>query len=204
MLSRLRYPISFAVGVIISGALFWLMHALISQRPEDVQTVQTAKIEFTRLRRDTEIQEKKREKAELDKPKDLPPQVDISKSSLDVGAGGIAVIAPTVESKANVRANVSLGAGGTDRDTIPLVRIEPDYPMKARQRGIEGWVVLRFTITPAGTTKDVAVVQAQPPSIFDEAAVRAVSRWKYNPKIEGGVAVERPGIMVRLDFKLDR
>jgi protein TonB len=84
------------------------------------------------------------------------------------------------------------------------VRIEPDYPMKARQRGLEGWVVLEFTITPAGTIKDAKVLQAQPPGVFDEAAVRAVTRWKYNPKIEGGVAVERPGIKVRLDFKLDK
>lgn len=204
MLSRLRYPISILAGVIISGAMFWFLHVLISQRPPRQEIVQTAKIEFTRLRRDTEVQEKKREKAEMNKTQELPPQMNISKSSLDMGAGGIAVIAPTVEAKANVRANVSLGAGGTDRDTIPLVRIEPDYPMKARQRGIEGWTVVRFTITPAGTTKDVTVVQAQPPNIFDEAAIRAVSRWKYNPKIEGGVAVERPGIMVRLDFKLDR
>lgn len=204
MLSRLRYPLSIVAGVIISGGMFWFLHTLISQRPERTEVLQTAKIEFTRLRRDTEVQQKKREKAELDKPKDLPPQMNISKSSLDMGAGGIAVIAPTVEAKANVRANVSLGAGGTDRDTIPLVRIEPDYPMKARQRGIEGWVVVRFTITPAGTIKDATVVQAQPPNIFDENAIRAVSRWKYNPKIEGGVAVERPGIMVRLDFKLDR
>jgi len=200
----LRLPISLVLGVLVSGGIFWFLHALISKRPSDYQVVQTRKIEFTRLRRDTEVQEKKREKAELNRPKELPPQMNIAKSSLDLGAGGIAVIAPTVESKANVRANVSLGAGGQDRDTIPLVRIEPDYPMKARQRGIEGWVVVRFTITPAGTIKDAAVVQAQPPNVFDESAVRAVSRWKYNPKIENGVAVERPGIMVRLDFKLDR
>jgi periplasmic protein TonB len=204
VLSRLRFPISFAVGVLVSGGLFWFLHTLITRRPDAIEQLKTQKIEFTRLRRDTEVQAKKREKAELDKPKELPPQANISKSTLDLGGEGIAVIAPTIESKANVRANVSLGAGGTDRDTIPLVRIDPDYPMKARQNGTEGWVVLRFTITPAGTTKDVTVVQAQPSGVFDEAAIRAVSRYKYNPKIEGGVAVERPGIMLRLDFKLNK
>jgi protein TonB len=189
MISRLRLPIASVLAVGVAAVLFWLLNFLISQEAYHGETVQIAKIEFTRLRRDTEVQEKKR---------------DLSRSSFDLGGDAIAVIAPTVEAKANVRANVSLGAGGTDRDTIPLVRIEPDYPMRARQRGIEGWVVVQFTITPAGTIKDARVVQAQPPGVFDEAAVRAVSRWKYNPKIEGGVAVERPGIMVRLDFKLDR
>jgi protein TonB len=204
MISRFRLPISFALAVVVSALLFWVLHFLISQEADHGETVQIAKIEFTRLRRDTEIEQKKRDKAELEKPQEAPPQTNLSQSSLDMGGEAIAVIAPTVEAKANVRANVSLGAGGTDRDTIPLVRIEPDYPMRARQRGIEGWVVVGFTITPAGTIKDAKVVQASPPGVFDEAAVRAVSRWKYNPKIEGGVAVERPGIMVRLDFKLDR
>lgn len=203
-MSRLRYPISILLAVVVSGALFSFLHYLITRRGEAVESRQATKIEFTRLRRDTEVQQKKREKAELEKPKELPPQANISRSSLDMGGDAIAVIAPTVEAKTNVRANVSLGAGGTDRDSIPLVRIEPDYPMKARQRGIEGWVVVKFTITPAGTIKDAQVMQASPPGIFDEAAIRAVSRWKYNPKIEGGVAVERPGIMVRLDFKLDK
>jgi protein TonB len=202
--SRFRYPISILLAVVVSGALFSFLHYLITRRGEAVESRQATKIEFTRLRRDTEVQQKKREKAELEKPKELPPQANISRSSLDMGGDAIAVIAPTVEAKTNVRANVSLGAGGTDRDSIPLVRIEPDYPMKARQRGIEGWVVVKFTITPAGTIKDAQVMQASPPGIFDEAAIRAVSRWKYNPKIEGGVAVERPGIMVRLDFKLDK
>lgn len=201
---RFRYPISIFLATVVSGAIFFFLHVLITQKGEVTERHQTAKIEFTRLRRDTEIQQKKRDKAELDKKTELPPQANISRSSFDMGGDAIAVIAPTVEAKANVRANVSLGAGGTDRDTIPLVRIEPEYPMRARQKGIEGWVVVRFTITPAGTIKDATVVQASPTGIFDEAAVRAVSRWKYNPKIEGGVAVERPGIMVRLDFKLDR
>jgi periplasmic protein TonB len=184
--------------------LFSFLHFLITRRGEAIEHKQALKIEFTRLRRDTEVQQKKREKAELEKPKEAPPQTNISHSNLDMGGDAIAVIAPTIEAKANVRANVSLGAGGTDRDTVPLVRIEPDYPMKARQRGIEGWAVVQFTITPAGTIKDAKVVQAQPPGFFEEAAINAVNRWKYNPKIENGVAVERPGIMIRLDFKLDK
>jgi protein TonB len=95
------------------------------------------------------------------------------------------------------------GAGGADRDAVPLVRIEPDYPMQARQRGQEGWVVLEFTISTAGTVKDVAVVASEPGTVFDRAAVQAVRRWKYNPKIVGGKAVERPGVKVRLDFEME-
>jgi protein TonB len=203
-MAQLRYPIAFLLALFVAGGMFWLLQYLISRTPEIGEQIQAQKIEFTRLRRDTEVQQKKRDKAELEKPKEAPPQTDISKSSLDLGGEAISVLAPTVEAKANVRANVSLGAGGSDRDTIPLVRIEPDYPMRARQRGIEGWVIVQFTITPAGTIKDAVALQGQPPGVFDEAAVKAILRWKYNPKIENGVAVERPGVKVRLDFVLNR
>ena len=38
--------------------------------------------------------------------------------------------------------------------------------------------------------------------VFERSAIRAVRRWRYNPKIENGVAVERPGVRVRLGFEL--
>jgi protein TonB len=87
---------------------------------------------------------------------------------------------------------------------VPLVRIEPEYPMRARQRGIEGWVVIEFTISEAGTVKDAVVVSAHPGTIFNRAALQAVRKWKYNPKIQDGAAVERPGQKVTLEFTMER
>ena len=95
------------------------------------------------------------------------------------------------------------GTGGADRDAVPLVRIEPDYPMQARQRGIEGWVVVEFTISTAVTVKDATVVASEPGNVFDRAAVQAVRKWKYNPKIVDGKPVERPGVKIRLDFEME-
>ena len=46
------------------------------------------------------------------------------------------------------------------------------------------------------------VIGANPSYVFDRAALRAVRKWKYNPKIENGVAVPRHGIQVRLRFEL--
>jgi protein TonB len=63
--------------------------------------------------------------------------------------------------------------------------------------------VLEFTISTAGTVKDVEVVASEPGSIFDRAAVQAVRKWKYNPKILDGKPVERPGVKVRLDFEME-
>jgi protein TonB len=114
----------------------------------------------------------------------------------------MAAIASLVEGQARQMGNIG-GTGGADRDAVPLVRIEPDYPMQARQRGQEGWVVLEFTISTAGTVKDVAVVASEPGTVFDRAAISAVRKWKYNPKIVGGKPVERPGVKIRLDFEME-
>ena len=71
------------------------------------------------------------------------------------------------------------------------MRINPDYPPRALSRGLEGWVQVQFTITATGTVANAVVVNAEPKNIFDDAALKAIARWRYNPKVDGGVAVER-------------
>ncbi|MBW2420527.1 MAG: energy transducer TonB, partial [Deltaproteobacteria bacterium] len=92
----------------------------------------------------------------------------------------------------------------SDRDVVPLVRIELQYPMGAKQRGVEGWVELMFTITRAGTVTDIVVTASKPGTVFNRSAVQAVSRWKYNPKVVDGSAVDRPGVRQRITFQLPR
>lgn len=91
----------------------------------------------------------------------------------------------------------------TDRDVTPLVRVNPTYPLRAAARNIEGWVQVQFTITGTGAVTDVVVVDSSPPNVFDDAAVEAVSRWRYNPKVEGAVAVDRVGVRTLLRFELE-
>jgi protein TonB len=206
LLSRLRLPLALIGALVVSATVFGFLKALISQRPETGEVLEVIKIEFTRLRTDTEVEKKKVDKAERTKAEQAPPppQMALAKTSLDpsAGADSMAAIATLVEGAAQRMANIG-GSGGADRDAVPLVRIEPDYPMQARQRGQEGWVVLEFTISTAGTVKDVEVVASEPGSVFDRAAVQAVRKWKYNPKVVDGKPVERSGMKVRLDFEME-
>jgi TonB family protein len=68
---------------------------------------------------------------------------------------------------------------------------------------LRGSVVLEFTITVEGTVKDIVVVESTHPGMFDEAAVSALSRWRYNPKIENGQPVERRGVKTKITFVLE-
>ena len=63
---------------------------------------------------------------------------------------------------------------------------------------------LEFTISTVGTVQDVVVIGSKPPFVFDRAALRAVRKWRYSPKTEGGVAVARSGVQVRLRFEIPR
>lgn len=108
---------------------------------------------------------------------------------------------PTFRPAFSLAGNPHLGAGA-DMDVVPLVRVNPMYPPRAQARGVEGWVHLRFTITPQGTTTAIEILDADPAHYFERAAKNAVKKYKYKPKVEGGVPVERPGVEIVISFEM--
>ena len=86
-----------------------------------------------------------------------------------------------------------------DRDIRPLVRIQPNYPVEALATKQEGTVVLQFTVTVSGTVKDAVVVESSAP-VFEAPALAALMKWRYQPKLEGGQPVERPGVRTIIRF----
>ena len=192
-----------AAAAAVTFALFWVMQALIGVAGEMLEEKPSFVVDFVRLKRDTEPEIKKREIPDRKPPEQPPPPPQMNFSQNLNPDDGIGVIVPIVEASLDLMV-ADLGAGGSDRDVVPLVRIEPQYPMSAKQRGVEGWVELRFTITAAGTVADIVVTASVPGTIFNKSAVQAVSKWKYNPKIENGTAVDRPGVRQRIKFELPR
>ena len=77
--------------------------------------------------------------------------------------------------------------------------VQPVYPEAARKRGIEGWVELAFTVTPNGTVEDVEVRNASPANVFEDAAMRAIRGWRFEPVERNGEKVAQRA-MVRLRF----
>jgi len=210
VLRALRFPIAAVLGLAVVGAMFCVLWMLINVQLKRQELKQAAKIEFTRLRRDTEVRAIKRDKPQLEKPAQAPadPQVARVTSS----RAGTEAVAANLLAPPGIDAHASIGGlsmgrglslGGSDRDVMPLVRVNPEYPPRAQSRGIQGWVLIQFTISAAGAVKDARVVDAEPKGVFDDAALKAVARWKYNPMVEEGVAVERRGVQVKLTFQLE-
>ena len=79
----------------------------------------------------------------------------------------------------------------------------PDYPPTALAQRITGNVMLEFTVSISGEPRDVRVIEATPPGIFDQAAISAVKRWRYAPLLVNGAAVEVP-VKTRMRFELPK
>lgn len=187
----------------ITFGLFYLMQYLISMGSERGANIRKGQvIEFVRLKRDTATQTRKRELPKKEKPPEPPPPPELQMSQTDApDANAMAIAAPDLRAGPDLGSGPNMGAP-SDSDSVPLVRVPPQYPIRAAERGIEGWVVLRFTITATGTVKSPVVLDAKPKRIFDRAAIRALKKWKYRPRIVDGVAVERVE-EVKLSFDLD-
>ena len=89
-----------------------------------------------------------------------------------------------------------------DGERIPLVRVQPQYPRRALERGTEGSVVVEFTVSKNGTVEDAHVIAAEPEGLFDRAALAAIAKFKYKPKVVDGVAYASPAERYRFVFTL--
>jgi protein TonB len=197
----LRLPIAIAIGGLFTTSMFWLLWTLVGAAVDVGDMTQATRVDFSRMRRDTEVQTKRDEKVERERP---PPTPEMPRMNLSLGGvdNNVAQLTPMLDAR-GAMSRMTMTAG-SDRDVIPLVRIAPDYPPRALSRGLEGWVQVQFTITPTGQVKDPVVVNADPKNIFDDAALKAIARWRYNPKVEGGVAVERVGVQTIIRFQLEQ
>ncbi|MDD2760672.1 MAG: energy transducer TonB [Methylomonas sp.] len=74
---------------------------------------------------------------------------------------------------------------------VALSRVLPDYPPRARAQGIQGWVKLEITVTPAGRVSAAKVIDASPKGLFDEAAMEAIQHWRFQPAYRDGQAIEQ-------------
>ncbi|MCS5635169.1 MAG: energy transducer TonB [Myxococcota bacterium] len=198
-----RHSIAALLALAITFGLFYLMQYLISMGSERGANIRKGQvIEFVRLKRDTAAQTRKRELPKKEKPPEPPPPPELQMSQNDApDANSMAIAAPDLSAGPDLGSGPNLGAP-SDSDSVPLVRVPPQYPIRAAERGIEGWVVLRFTITATGTVDNPVVLDAQPKRIFDRAAIRSIKKWKYRPRIVDGVAIKRVE-EVRLTFDLD-
>ena len=103
----------------------------------------------------------------------------------------------------NIDIDIGIGSDiAIARELTPLVRVPAEYPLAALSRGIEGYAIVRFTVTESGSVADPEILRSEPPGYFERSALRAVSRFKYQPQFVDGKPV-RAITYTRLTFLME-
>jgi protein TonB len=69
-----------------------------------------------------------------------------------------------------------------DHEVVPRLVVAPDYPYQARADGQKGEVTVELTVGVDGRVSEAAVASAEPPAVFDQAALDAVKQWHFDPR----------------------
>ena len=197
-----RYLFSIVVGVIVTLSLLFVMNILIVTGKQALTKPRDrAKLEFVRVKRNESLNVEDYTPEKPPKPPETPPETPPQEmDNIDPSAPKIGVAAPEVSTDANIG-----GPGGmniAEGDYLPIVRVAPVYPARALSRGLEGYVDLSFTVTTAGTVRDPVVIQSTS-SLFERAAIRAVLKFKYKPRVVDGVPVDVPNVKTRITFRIE-
>jgi protein TonB len=67
----------------------------------------------------------------------------------------------------------------------------PPYPMTARRMGWQGRVVLNVEVLASGLPGEIRLHQSSGHNVLDNAAIKAVSGWRFVPARQGGQAVTK-------------
>ncbi len=212
----MRLAISLLIAVVINLGLFSLMQSMTSVDDVEHLPVNDLRLlDFVRVKQETTTAVKQRQLPDKPTPpetKPPPPMKMVATQQpqrvtpkmpapniavpLNIAGGPYlgeftaapAVTAPVVQASENI---------------MPLVRIPPRYPRSAARRNLEGVVKVAFTITKNGLVRDAKVVLSEPEGVFDRAALKAISKWKFNPKVVNGQPVEQAATQ-EIEFTLPK
>lgn len=198
-LDQLRVPVSIVLGVLPPTLLFWSLWILTHTEAPPV-TVTTYDVDYARQIVDSTLDVKPRD--ELVIPP-VPAREDLPSLPPMGSAGeGTVIDPPPIYTPPGPDIRDGRLPPANNREPIPVIRINPEYPVTAMERNLEGWVKVQFTITASGSVKDARVVESSS-RIFESAVLKAIERWRYNPMVVDGVGMDRVGVQTVLQFKLE-
>ena len=192
-----RYSTSITVSVLVTAALLFAMQAMIATGVDPVaERIVRVLPNILVERKATEIE--KRRKPELPpEPAIQPPQATLTHT--DPGTG----IRVQHLTPGDPHGPLELPAGASQSGMpVPLVKVAAVYPQRAIGRGLEGFVIVEFTVTAAGTVIDVRVVDASD-SVFVANAIAAAEKFRYRPRFVDGQAVATHGVLNKFTFELE-
>ena len=179
---------------ILTVSIFFIMQWLIDVGDVELDNTSIKIADVTMPERELELlMDMERPQEEEPPPETMPPEFDMTPpAEVDSSAA-----------RPNLGFKGKKAGGFADGSYVPIFQVPPVYPRRALERGIEGCVMLKFTVTKVGSTRDPSVEWAVPPGIFDRAAMRSALKYKYKPQIRDGEAIEVPNVRTVVIFKIE-
>ncbi|MFA5938912.1 MAG: TonB family protein [Sinimarinibacterium sp.] len=193
-----------ALAILSVFGLFWLLYALIASTAKvDANSETLPTVDFLRLAKNFELETRERKPPpEMPDKPEAAPEVPIQQIQIQGPTNAGVNINMALENTTQVKSN--FGLSSTDGEYLPIVKVAPMYPARAQSQGIEGWVLVQFTVTEAGAVRDPVVLESQPSGVFDEAATKAVLKFKYKPRVQDGKPIAVPNVQHLIRFELDK
>ncbi len=200
----MKFIISIFLGGVVSFGLLAIMASLVATEDIYIEEVEDwAIITIINEPVDTKVVHKKRVLEPPPEPVRRPDGLINVSSQENIPVSTpvqIDVNVPSVEYQEGYDSQEFLLTGVNDADAVPIYRSLPRFPKGAVDEKISGWVKVQFSINRQGRVEDAEVLDAEPADIFNEAAIEALSSWKYKPKVFKGKTVKQTGLSVRIDF----
>jgi len=199
MIGRIIAAIALGAGVTF-GLLFLMQMLIASGRGLNTDAKRFEITDFVRVEREQRVEREERKPEKPPEPEQQPDMPNPDHNTDYNNSLAVSMAAPSVNTSVNVG---GLGFGVSDGEYLPIVKVAPVYPARAAQRGLEGYVIVEFTVTQTGATKDIVVVESTS-SLFDRAAVDAAAKFKYKPRVIDGNPVEVAGVRNKITFVLEK
>lgn len=194
----MRFILAFVGALFITVAVFLFMQGLIERGKEDgIQLVVHTGVEI--FHPDPEEPEPQEKEDKIEEPPEEPimdaldltapspptlePVTELELPALELGVGDINIRAVGKRWSAPLGAAGVPVAGSGDAqgyvEVIPFNTRRPNVPQVAWQNKVNGWVLVAFSVTPQGNTRDIRVLDANPRGVFEEKVIAAVADWQY-------------------------
>lgn len=196
-----RYGIAIAIGASITFGLLYLMQFLIATGASLDTDARRYEIgDFVRVEREQRVERQETKPEKPPEPERQPDMPSPEQSTSFDSSIAVSMAAPSVRTGVDMG---GLGFGVSDGEYLPIVKVAPVYPARAAARGLEGYVIVEFTVTETGSTRDIFVVESTS-SLFERAAVDAAAKFKYKPRVIDGQPVEVAGVRNKITFVLEQ
>ena len=193
-----KYSISLVIAVMAALLVFVGMQLMISgdERFDEDDSTQPA-LNFVRVD-SAEDQVETRDRRQPDPPPEPEPSPDTPDATVEQDSPAetpqMSMDMPSLDASLGTGDGFSMegisatesGMSGFDSDATPTLRVPPNYPRQAQRAGLEGYVTMAVEIRADGSVASVEILDSEPPRMFDDAAVNAMRRWKFQPKTVDG------------------